>query len=122
MDKSTWMMIGRKRPVWLAVTHKCLVALASQIRWRFFQEVPLNSRPCRSRNPFILCRDARRSFTMAKRSRTRSRIASWVWSGTQTDVSSPVRDRRAKMIASRRSVLIRSPGLRRVYPGETTSQ
>ena len=43
---------------------------------------------------------------------TRSRIASWAGSGTQTAASSPARCSLARLIASRRPVLIPSPGLR----------
>jgi hypothetical protein len=56
------------------------------------------------------CRSFRTSFTAASRAQTRSRIASCASSGTQTDVSSPARERRASTPASRRSVLTRSPG------------
>ena len=53
---------------------------------------------------------------------TRSRIASWAGSGTHTGVSSLARCSRARLTASRRSVLIRSPGLRGISDGATTTQ
>ena len=59
--------------------------------------------------------------TAASRARTRSRIASWAGSGTHTDDSSPARCNLARLIASRRSVLTRSPGLRGINDGATTT-
>jgi hypothetical protein len=42
--------------------------------------------------------------------------------GTQTGVSSRLRSRRASLVASRRSVFTRSPGLRGTSEGATTRQ
>ena len=69
----------------------------------------------------LLARLPHRLRTAARRARTRSRIASWAGSGTQTGVSSPARCSLARLIASRRSVLIRSPGLRGINDGATTT-
>jgi hypothetical protein len=52
--------------------------------------------------------------------RTRSLTASWTESGTQTDVNSPARNNRASVTASRRFVLIRSPGFLGINDGATT--
>ena len=57
-----------------------------------------------------------------RRARTRSRIASCPGSGTHTGVSSPARCNRAKLAASRRSVLIRSPARLGIKDGATTTQ
>ena len=63
-----------------------------------------------------------RSAAAASRARPRSRTASWTASGTQTDVNSPARNNRASVTASRRLVLIRSPGFRGISEGATTVQ
>ena len=52
--------------------------------------------------------------------RPRFRIASCSSSGTHTAVSSPLRCRRARATASRRSVLMGSPGRRGIRDGATT--
>ena len=57
----------------------------------------------------LLARLGRNTRTAASRAHTRSRIASWAGSGTHTDDSSPARCNLARLIASRRSVLTRSP-------------
>ena len=54
------------------------------------------------------------------RARTRSRIASCRSSGVHTDVSSSARSSRARLVASRRLVFTRSPGLRGMSDGATT--
>jgi len=54
------------------------------------------------------------------RARDRSRIASCAASGTQIAVSSPARNRAAKVVASRRSVLICPPGRTGTIDGATT--
>jgi hypothetical protein len=55
------------------------------------------------------------------RARTRSRIASCRASGTQTAVSSPARCSLARLAASRRSVLTRSPARLGISEGATTT-
>jgi hypothetical protein len=46
----------------------------------------------------------------------------WTASGTHIDVNSPARNNRANVSASRRLVLIRSPGFRGISEGATTVQ
>ena len=58
----------------------------------------------------------------SSRQRSRSRIASCASSGTHTGVNSPCWKSRARDSASRRSVLMRSPGRRGISEGATTVQ
>ena len=62
----------------------------------------------------------RSACTASRRARTRSRIASCPASGTHTAVSSPARCSRARLAASRRSVLTRSPARFGISEGATT--
>ena len=57
---------------------------------------------------------------MSSRARVKSRIASCSSSGTHTAVRSPLRSACDSLLASRRSVLIRSPGLFGISDGATT--
>ena len=77
--------------------------------------------PCRNKKDRISCRLRVRSFTAASRARIRSRIASCAASGVQISVSSRARNNRASFSASRRFVLIRSPGLRGIKDGAMTA-
>ena len=64
----------------------------------------------------------RSAFLAASRARSRSRIASDCSSGIETATSSPLRWFCASLIASRRSVLIRSPLFLGTNEGAITSQ
>src|SRR6202022_3391201 len=74
-----------------------------------------------NRNPESCWRARRNACTASKRARTRSRIASCVASGTHTAVSSPARCSRARLAASRRSLLTRSPTRCGISDGATTT-
>src|SRR5215217_6316256 len=64
---------------------------ASQRRWAGDQVLrPVKTRPWRRRKPWSCCLARRTASIAAVRARTRSRIASWAVSGTQTAVSVPV--------------------------------
>ena len=78
--------------------------------------------PLRSSRAFKRWRALRHSRTASSRARTRSRTASSATSGTHTAVNSPARASRASMMASRRSVLTRSPERLGIDDGATTSQ
>jgi hypothetical protein len=60
------------------------------------------------------------SAAVLARARTRSRTASCTASGTHTAVSSPARNSRARLTASRRLVFTRSPGFLGISDGATT--
>ena len=78
--------------------------------------------PLRSSSALSRWRALRHSRTASSRARTRSRTASSAASGTRTAVSSPDATSRASIIASRRSVLTRSPERLGIDDGATTSQ
>lgn len=68
------------------------------------------------------CRAIRLSALTSSRTRMRSRAASSAGLGTRTHVSSPARKRRARLRASVRSVLTRTPALRGMSEGAITAQ
>lgn len=105
-------LLGGMRKVWSVSPSRC----------RQVQRLASQPRPCRRRRPIKRCRAFRSASTMSARARTRPRMASCSGSGTQTGVGSPARCSRASAVASRRSVLTRSPGLRGTRLGATTTQ
>jgi hypothetical protein len=97
----------------------------SKQRFKFFLEIEIVREGTRlrlERDQEVCIAPARIKVIAAARVRTRSRIASWSASGTHTAVSSPARNSLACVVASRRSVLTRSPGRRGISDGATTMQ
>jgi hypothetical protein len=76
----------------------------------------------RSRNLPMRWRARFRSITMSARARHRSRTASSATVGPRTEESWPARNSMARRLASRRSVLTRSPGAVGISEGAATSQ
>ncbi len=74
------------------------------------------------RNLLMRWRARTRSSRRSSRARERSRAASSSSVSGWTSVKSPARKSRASFLASRRSVLMRSPGLRGMSEGATSMQ
>jgi hypothetical protein len=95
----------------------------SQRRWAGLQWArPVERLSCRRKKALRRHLAAFRSRRVSARARLRSRRASASPAGTETGVRSPERLSRASGLASRRSVLPRSPVLVGIKEGATTQQ
>ena len=83
---------------------------------------PVERRSCRSTQAWRRRVAACRSRRVSSRARRRSRIASSSTAGTYPGVRSPARMSRANGLASRRSVVTRSPAFLGINEGATTQQ